>query len=577
MAGKPATRQSGKKWYKAPDFLKELADFAQGIRDEIANASELGDFDRSPQAVKERATRAKADFRFFCTTYFPHRGRAKPSLFHEWTFTEGQRIADGPGGERLVIAAPRGNAKSTFWTELFVLWCVLTRRRRYPVILSDAIEVAAMMLEGIKTELEVNPRLALDFPDVVGQGPVWQVGVVVTANGAKIQCGGAGKRIRGARHGAQRPDLVVLDDIENDDNVKSPEQRDKREAWIDKAVEPLGPPDGSMDMIYVGTVLHLDAVLSRKLKDPTWSKKIWQAVITWPDRMDLWEQWEEAWRNDGKDAAEEFYQANHAELERGAKVLWPEVQPLKRLMTIRARIKVAAFNSEYQNSPMAEDATFTAVKFWVHLDPGPVYFGALDPSLGKQNKARDPSALLVGAFYRKQSRLDVVKASIRRRLPTLIIADAIALQREFRCALWFVEAVQFQEFLRTELMKAAVSQGVPLPAKAIQPHADKDLRIESLQPPMEAGLIRLHPSQSVLLEQLQAWPQADHDDGPDCLEMLWTGAVKYAGAAAGEVLTSGDRAGGAGLDAYAAGMASAQGSGGAGDDVNGVLHGMWRY
>jgi predicted phage terminase large subunit-like protein len=210
-------------------------------------------------------------------------------------------------------------------------------------------------------------------------------------------------------------------------------------------------------------------------------------------------------------------------------------------MLIRARVKSSAFSSEYQNAPMAEDATFTAVQFWVHLDPKPVYFGALDPSLGKNNRARDPSAILVGAFWRDKPRLDVVEASIRRRLPTVIIRDVIAMQRRHNCALWFVESVQFQEFLRTQLMAQAAREGVRLPARAVIPNTDKDLRIESLQPPMDAGLIRLHASQSVLLAQLHAWPQGDHDDGPDCLEMLWSGAVQYAGLAAGHFGSSGSR------------------------------------
>lgn len=566
--------------FGSADFLEEVATFAQAMREEIAQAADLGDFDRDPKASAARRKRAADDFEFFCRTYFPHRGRAEYSDFHRWIFAKAKQITDAGGGAREAVAAPRGNAKSTYLTELFTLWCVLTRRRRFPVILSDAIEVASMLLEGIKTELTDNPRLAVDFANEVGQGPVWQVGEITTSNGCKVKCGGARKRLRGMRQGAQRPDLVILDDLENDENVKSPDQRNKLEEWINRTVEPLGPPDGSMDIIYVGTVLHQDSVLARKLKDPTWRRTKFRAILTWPERPDLWEQWEEIFRNEvdgGEEAAEAFYQANAAEMERGAVVLWPAVQPLKKLKLIRMRVGTGAFSSEYQNEPLAENAQFKLVQFWVHPEPGPIYFGALDPSLGKQNKARDPSAILVGAFYRKAGRLDVVEASIRRRLPTIIIRDVIAFQRQYKCALWFVESVQFQEFLRTQLMAEAVKAGVPLPARAVQPHADKDLRIEGLQPPIEAGMIRLHPSQSVLLEQLRAWPQGDHDDGPDALEMLWTGAVKCAGAAAGEVLTAGDRAGGAGLDAYAAGMASAQGSGGAGDDVSGVLHGMWRY
>jgi len=518
--------------YGSGEFLDEIRDFTQALRDEIAQASELGDFDRRPSATKTRRAETTADFGAFCRTYFPHRGRAEPSAFHRWIFRRAGEIADGPGGAREVIAAPRGNAKSTFWTELFPLWCILTRRRRYVLILSDAIEVAAMMLEGIKTELEVNPRLAHDFPQAVGQGPTWQVGVIVTVGGAKVQAGGAGKRIRGARHGSQRPDLAILDDIENDENVRSPEQRDKRETWVDRAVEPIGPPDGSMDLIYVGTVLHVDGVLSRKLANPMWRATHFKAVIRWPDRMDLWDRWEGVLHNKGQDAAAVFLAAHRADMMAGAEVLWPEVQPFDRLMMIRARISTAAFSSEYQNDPTAEDATFDSVQYWTDraaIGRTWAYYGACDPSLGKNNRSRDPSALLVGAKDEGSGRLWVVEAQIRRRVPDKIITDVIALQRSYKCVRWAVEAVQFQEFLRQVLIERSVKEGCPVPAVAVTPHTDKALRIEALQPYVTGGLILLHPSQTTLIEQLTHFPNADHDDGPDALEMLWSLAMGGAG------------------------------------------------
>jgi hypothetical protein len=67
-----------------------------------------------------------------------------------------------------------------------------------------------------------------------------------------------------------------------------------------------------------------------------------------------------------------------------------------------------------------------------------------------------------------------------------------------------------------------------VPALPVIPHTDKDLRIEALQPHVVNGLIRFHPSQTTLLQQLRHWPKADHDDGPDALEMLWKLAVARA-------------------------------------------------
>lgn len=46
---------------------------------------------------------------------------------------------------------------------------------------------------------------------------------------------------------------------------------------------------------------------------------------------------------------------------------------------------------------------------------------------------------------------------------------------------------------------------------------------------MQNGLIRLHQSQHTLIEQLRHFPGADHDDGPDALQMLWALATGGSG------------------------------------------------
>ncbi len=81
--------------------------------------------------------------------------------------------------------------------------------------------------------------------------------------------------------------------------------------------------------------------------------------------------------------------------------------------------------------------------------------------------------------------------------------------------------MQFQEFFRTELIKTAAQRGIPVPARAILSATEKELRILSLQPYVTNAQIQLHQSQAVLVEQLRHWPESDHDDGPDALNMLW--------------------------------------------------------
>lgn len=507
------------------EFLSQLNQLSATLRVKIE--SEVDGFSTSPIDQQVRIKRVQHDYEFFAHTYFPHYVKKSNSKLHDYLYQRLPEIANSAASETDAIAAPRGEAKSTLTTQIFVLWCVITGRKHYPIIGMDAFDQAAIMLEAIKAELTFNPRLSMDFPQCVGQGRVWQAGVIVTANNVKIEAVGSGKRIRGRRHGPHRPDLFIGDDLENDENVRSPEQRDKLQAWMTKAVLKLGEAGAKFDVIVIGTVLHYDSLLARLIKNPLWRGIKFRALIRYPDNMELWDRWEELLLNVGKDQAQDYYLAHQADMQRGAQVSWPDARPLLVLMTLRARDGHASFDSELQNDPLSDDdAPFAKViTFWVNRLAEWRFYGAVDPSLGKAGASRDPSAILVGGFNRATGVLDVVEASIKKRLPDRIIEDVISLEQEYHCALWVVEAVQFQEFFKTELIKRSAARGIPVPARGVTPSTDKLLRIETLQPHMQNGLIRLHPSLHTLIEQLRHFPKADHDDGPDALHMLWMAAV----------------------------------------------------
>lgn len=511
------------------DFRENLARMA----DELARWVDLSvtAFAADPKAKAERLAKAKhpeTGFRFFLETYLPHYVKGDHSRFHEEIFVRVPQILTSNKGVRDLFIAPRGSSKSTHLSLGFALYCVCLGYKRYILEVCDVYAQAALLIEAIKAELTTNPRLAHDFPEATGQGRVWREGEIVTANNIRVEGLGALQKLRGRRHGPYRPDLMFFDDLENDEAVRSPDQRKKLETWIKRAALKVGPPDGSMDVVWVGTVLHYDAVLVRAAKSPVWRVAEFQAIMRFPDRMDLWDRFEEFYHNQGEDAARAFYDANKTDMDAGAIVNWPSMQPLVWLMLERAADH-DSFQTEYQNKPISEGSPFNRLTFWTLRQPDLIHFGALDPSLGKKGHGRDPSAILIGGFNRLTGTMDVVEASIRRRLPDIIITDIIALQREYRCLLWFVETVQFQEFLRTTLMVEAAKQGVGISAVPIIPHADKDLRIERLQPPIANGLIRLNQTQQTLIDQLQQWPNADHDDGPDALDMLWQNTLQYAG------------------------------------------------
>ncbi|MEY2689290.1 MAG: hypothetical protein RL375_3489 [Pseudomonadota bacterium] len=524
---------------KSNDFLLELKAHAESQRALIE--AECDGFATDATACDIRRTKAKGDFRFFSRTYFPHYIKGAESLFHTWFYDHVPALIDAPSGSLMNLSAPRGEAKSTLGTQLLVLWCIVTERKHFMPIVMDAWDQAATMLEAIKTELTDNPRLAMDWPDACGAGRVWNAGVILTANNRKVQAFGSGKKMRGLRHGPHRPDLVLLDDIENDENVRQLEQRKKLEAWVSKTVLNLGPPEGTMDVLYLNTILHYDSVANRYHAKPRWTRRKFKAIVRWPDRMDLWEKWEELFINESSademgdsdasdiSAAAAFYAQHQVAMDAGAVVSWPTVRPLIKLMMVRAEDH-KAFDCEYQNDPTnTETALFTQMRYWVQPCRDWIFYGAHDPSLGKHNKGGDPAACLVGGFDRNHGILDVVEARVARMVPDRQIALIIEFQRTYGCLIWGFEAVQFQEFMRQQLVARSAEAGVPVPAIPVIPHTDKDLRIEGLSPHVNNGLIRFHQAHTVLNTQLRHYPEADHDDGPDALEILWKLAINRAG------------------------------------------------
>ena len=508
------------------DFLAELAAVADACRQQIA--AEVDGFAPGDAARELRLEQASTSLTFFKRTYFPHYANVADSDLHAYLHA---RQVKGTGtGMREAVAAPRGNAKSTDVAVIYVCWRITQQRLHYGILVMDTYEQAAAGIEAIKAELEANPRLAQDYPDAVGAGRVWREGVVLTAQDIKIEGAGANKRIRGRRHGPHRPDLLILDDIENDENVQTPEQRDKLYERVMKSFLNLGPPDDSMDVVFVGTILHYDSVLGRVLdKHPTWVRKRFAAIVRWPDRMDLWDAWEELLRNGQVEQAERFYARRRKLMEAGSQVLWPAMQPIYHLMKKRVDIGFEAFDSEYQNDPVAlKDAPLAGITVWVQHANDWLYFGACDPSLGKHGKGRDPAAILTGGYSRSRGVLDVIEATIARMKPSLILEEIIRQHLAYNTQVFAVEAIQFQEYFREQVVEVSAQRHIHVPARPIMNSTDKTLRIQSLQPHIDNQLIRIHPGHRVLQDQLRRWPKADHDDGPDALEMLWATARRYA-------------------------------------------------
>ncbi len=110
-----------------------------------------------------------------------------------------------------------------------------------------------------------------------------------------------------------------------------------------------------------------------------------------------------------------------------------------------------------------------------------------------------------------------------------MVAAGAEICRRFRPHAFGVEINQFQELLASEFAAEFQRQGlIDVEPWSVDNRVNKQVRIRRLGPYLSSRRLRFKagsPSTRLLVEQLREFPLADHDDGPDALEM----AIRLAG------------------------------------------------
>lgn len=147
----------------------------------------------------------------------------------------------------------------------------------------------------------------------------------------------------------------------------------------------------------------------------------------------------------------------------------------------------------------------------------------LDPSKGRDAKSGDFRAFVF--LGRDRDGHLWVDADLDRQPTPIIVEEGIEFARRFRPHAFGVEANVFQELLADDMARVSRERGVMLPLFLINNQVNKLVRIRRLGPYLQRGLLHFKAGSSgaqLLVQQLQDFPEAEHDDGPDALE----GAVR---------------------------------------------------
>lgn len=453
--------------------------------------------DDTPKKQKARIERGRHDKLFFMKTYLPHYFSIAFGEFHEEWADLGD-IRD----DAAFVGAPREHGKSTFFTFGDILHDAAYELRHFILVISDTNDQATGFTIPIRAELEDNPRLKHDFGDM--QSPLgrrtitWKQNDFVTTGGVRVLARGRGEKVRGLKNRQWRPDKVVVDDFENDENVENPTLIKKGKRWLQGAV--MGSLGEGFCFLMVGNLFHPKSVISQFIAEkdeegkPLYVSKVYEAILDY-----------------GKPAE---------------RPLWPAAWSLARLKKKRRTMGTVAFNAEMMNLVGAEGSPFKETWFRYYertqiANKTLQVASFLDPS-AKGGESNDFKSNITVGLDRQEMILYVLHAWIRHASVGEMFV-AVYHQNDTYGGPQGVEDNMLEDFLHEAIFNYAKEVGRYLPWHPVHHSTNKEARIVStLSYLVEHGKIRFekgHSDQDTLVEQLVYILNKNvNDDGPDALE-----------------------------------------------------------
>ena len=192
-----------------------------------------------------------------------------------------------------MVIAPRDHAKSTALTFDYILAEVLFRRSCYVVLVSSTERMAEEQLSNIVGELRENEDLRREF-GIVKFLTDSKTDIIVECDDGhrfRIIARGAEQRIRGLLWEGRRPDLLVCDDMEEDEQVENRDRRLKFSHWFFRAAKQALSRKGRVRVH--GTILHEESLLSLLRKNSEWTHLFFKAHASFDDFSEI--LWPERW------------------------------------------------------------------------------------------------------------------------------------------------------------------------------------------------------------------------------------------------------------------------------------------
>lgn len=468
-----------------------------------------------------------------------------------------------------VILASRGSAKTTLLCLIYPLHTMCFGKEQNIMILSSTAPLAIGKSTDIHSEINNNEKLKNVFNlQFSGSNKASKVSFVTESLYGQccVRSQSFASQIRGYKFGHNRITLFILDDVVHGEEVFSEEQRIKALRQFNTDIWNAKQP--GTNFIYIGTRLHTQDLGSTLSKDPTWRSNEYPAFKKWPSNMNLWKEWEDIMRDPTRtdeqntQLADKFYEDNKEDMLEGADVLWPEREDTLYLMKERLTIGHKPFNAEKQMIAfLTGDCVFEDIQWFKPIEEnGRMYYYlpkyekkieydearfvkyyALDPATGEkktqtQKKTLSQSARIIACKDIEKGNLYILDAFMDRKPPSKIIYEMYDLHHHHNFHKMGFEENLFRDMYKEHILSVGEKwedeHGVnlTLPTVSIWNDIDKDERIYGLEPYVTRGKIIINEFINPdFIAQIQTYPNSDHNDALDALQILWQIACKKQG------------------------------------------------
>lgn len=329
------------------------------MHEALANATPV-DITETSTEKRTRIKKLEADPEAWFKYHFPKYASAPPAQFHKDAtiriFSKREYYE--------VRNWSRELAKSTR-TMMEILYLSLVGhlvdgkryRKQNILIISNSYDNAERLLLPFMVNLEKNPRLIHDYGIQQALGS-WEAGEFITKSGVAFRALGAGQSPRGTRNEAIRPDVIIFDDLDTDEDCHNPDTIDKHWDWVGDAVIPTRSISTPLTVIWCGNIIAEDCCVVRAQK--------------YADHVDIINIRNE----EGKSS-------------------WPEKNSEADIERVLSLISYASQQKEYFNNPMSVGKSFPSIT-WGECPPlnkVPFVVVYADPATSNKDKPGQSSKL----------------------------------------------------------------------------------------------------------------------------------------------------------------------------------------